>query len=162
MRRNLLLLTLGLVLATAVGAIWWRLHAKRPPQVNASEYESDMTEGLVRGVLKELGGNAPSVCFLSFGEGRKPPSQAFVSRFATCRPEVRSAGSAVAPPIGKFFEISTGRRGLIIQVVEFRQIIPGCFEVVVAFSNLPAGRDHFIYRVVDEGGDWRVKSRTPV
>lgn len=159
MRGRLPWIVIGLLLAAVACGIWWRLDSRRPPQVNALEYESDMTEGLVRGVLKELGGNAPAVCFVSFGEGHTPPSPAFVNRFSTCRPQVRSSGSSVAPPIGKIFEISTGKRGLIIQIIKFRQIIPGCFDVVVAFSNLPPGHDQFVYRVVNEGGDWRIKSR---
>lgn len=156
-------MVLLLVVAVAMlgGGFWWWQHSRIPARVNASEYETDMTEGLVRGVLRELGTGGPPVCFLAFGEGRTPPSRAFIARFVNTTPELRSSGSSVSPPNGKFFEVSNGRPGLIVRVISFREITPSVFESVVAFSNLPAGRDRFVYRVAQQGGEWVVLNRKP-
>lgn len=162
MRRATLVILLAVVVAGALGGgFWWWRHSRIPPRVNASPYESDMTEGLVRGVLHELGGSGPPVCFLAFGEGRTPPSPGFIARFASTYPELRSSGSSVSPPIGKHFEVSNGRPGLIVRVISFREITPSVCEAVVAFSNLPAGRDRYIYRVAKQGGEWVVLNRRP-
>ena len=47
MRRALIAVGLGLALA---GSFWWLRPLAHPPPVNASLYETDMTEGLVRGI----------------------------------------------------------------------------------------------------------------
>jgi hypothetical protein len=154
------LVILGLALMVA-GGLWWRHRAAHPPPVNASIYETDMTEHLVRLILVEVRPTAPPVCFLAFGEGGTPPSQQFLARFFGSQPAVRSYGSAAAPPIAKYFEVSTGKPGLVIHVIRFKEIIHGTFDVLVAFSNLPAGHDRFTYRVSELGGEWTLKSRTP-
>ena len=158
MRRVIIAVGLGLALA---GSFWWLRPPAPPPRVNASLYETDMTEGLVRGILSELKPPVPPVCFLAFGEGFTPPSQTFLARFAGNRPPVRSCGSAVSPPIGQDIEVSTGRPGLMVHVIRFKKIIPGTFDVWVALSNLPPGHDHFIYRVSQAIGEWKIESRRP-
>ena len=157
MRRAIIAVGLGLALA---GGFWW-LRPALPPRVNASLYETDMTEGLVRGILSELKPPVPPVCFLAFGEGFTPPSQTFLARFAGNRPPVRSCGTAVSPPIGQDIEVSTGRPGLMVHVIRFKKIIPGTFDVWVALSNLPPGHDHFIYRVSNTTSEWKIESRRP-
>ena len=157
MRRAIIAVGLGLALA---GSFWWLRPPAPPPRVNASLYETDMTEGLVRGILSELKPPVPPVCFLAFGEGFTPPSQTFLSRFAGNRPPVRSCDYAVSA-IGKNFEVSTGRPGLMVHVIRFKQIIPGTFDVWVALSNLPPGHDHFVYRVSHAIGEWKIESRQP-
>lgn len=147
----------------AVGLVaggFWKWRASIPPApVNVSPFETDMTVGLLRGILGELGPSAPPVCFLAFGEARTPPSGGFMSRFGRTRPQLRSFGSAVAPPINRFFEISNGRPGLVISVISFREITTSLFEFEVVFSNLPAGQDRYLYKVMNQGGDWVVVSR---
>jgi len=151
----------GLVLAL-LGGLWWRhAHPAHPPRVNASIYETDMMEGLVREILTEFQPPLPSVCFLAFGDGTTSPSAEFIARFAGSQPAVRRCGSAVSPPVGKFFEISTGRPGLVVHIVRFKEFLPGAFDVEVAFSNLPSGHDRFIYRVIRIGAEWQVKGRKP-
>jgi hypothetical protein len=147
-----------LVLALA-GGFWWRHHPAHPAPVNASLYETDMTENLVRAILTEFTPPVPSVCFLAFGDGSTPPSRAFIARFAGSQPAVRSCASSVSPPTGQFFETSTGRPGLVVHIVSFKELVPGAFDVLVAFSNLSPGHDHFIYRVSNIAGEWKVKSR---
>lgn len=159
-RATKLILLLG-VAAVLGGGFWWWRHPRISPRVNASEYENEMTAGLVRGVLSELGTSGPPVCFLAFGEGRTPPSASFIAQFASSHPEVRSSGSSVSPPVGKHLEVSSGRPGLIVRIISFREITPSVSEAIVAFSNLPAGHDRFIYRIAKEGGEWIVQSRKP-
>jgi hypothetical protein len=144
----------GLVLA---GGYWWLHRPTHPAPVNASIYETDMTEGLMRGILRELKPPVPPVCFLAFGDGSTSPSQAFIARFAGSQPAVRSCGSAASPPTGQFFETSTGRPGLVIHVISFKEFISGTFDVRVALSN----KDRFVYRVSNVTGEWKIKSRQP-
>jgi hypothetical protein len=158
MRRSAI--TIFLVLALAGGFVWLH-HPAHPAPVNASLYEMDMTEGLVRGILTELKPPVPSICFLAFGDGFTSPSPAFIARFAGSQPAVRSCGSAVSPPGGMFFEMSTGKPGLVVHILSFKELIPGTFDALVAFSNLPAGHNRFTYRVSNRNSEWKIESRKP-
>lgn len=161
MRSTIIRIALVLAVVAMAGGFWCSQQQRTPSRVNGSAYESEMIEGLVRGLLQELGPQAPPVCFLAFGEGATTPSPGFVARFAGTRPAIKSVGSAVSPPIGKFFDKSSGRPGLIIHIVSFKEYIPGTFDVLVAFSNLPSGHDRFIYRLSSLTGEWKIKSRQP-
>jgi hypothetical protein len=154
------LIAVGLALAVA-GGYWWLRPPKHPPPVNASLYETDMIEGLVRGILPQLPPPVPPVCFLAFGDGRTSPSRQFLARFAGSQPAVRSCGSAASPPIDKYFDVYTGRQGLIVHIVSFKQFTHGTFDVLVSFSNLPPGHDRFTYRISTIAGEWTVRSRKP-
>lgn len=156
MRRTIL--NVGLLLLVAGGIWWWRRPA-HPPVVNASIYETDMVEGLVRGLLTELKPPVQPVCFLAFGGGTTSPSEAFIARFKGSDPEVCGCGAAAMPLVGRQFETSTGRPGLIIHVVEFKEITPSTFDALVSFSNLPEGRNRFTYRVWKTSGEWKIKNR---
>ena len=158
MPRAITAIVVGLVLA---GGLWWWHRPAHPAPVNASLYETDITEHFVRGVLAELQPPVPPVCFLAFGDGSTSPSEAFIARFDGSQPAVRSCGSAVAPPVGKYFEISTGRPGLVVHVISVKEFIPGTFDVLASFSNLPAGHDRFSYRISELAGEWKIKSRNP-
>ena len=151
---------IGLALALA-GGLWWHYHPVHPAPVKASLYENDMTEGLLRLLLAEMKPPVPPVCFLAFGAGRTPPSRQFLARFRGTQPEVRGCDSAASPPIGKYFDYSTGRPGLIVHIVSFAENQSGSFDVVVAFSDLPAGRNQFTYHVDNFSGYWQIKSRKP-
>jgi hypothetical protein len=157
MKRISIAIFLGLAL---IGGFRWWHHPKHPAPVNASLYETEMTEGLVRAMLAELKPPVPPVCFLAFGDGATPPSREFIVRFAGSQPTVRSCDSTASPPIGAYFETSTGRPGLVIHIIRFKEFIPGTFDVLVSFSNLPAGHDRFTYRIANLGGDWVIRSRT--
>jgi hypothetical protein len=156
MRRALVLAGLGLLLA---GGLWGWHRPSHPAPVKASLYETDMVEGLIRGLLTELNPPVPPVCFLAFGDGTTPPSAAFVSRFADSHPGVRSCNSAALPPVGRQFEVSTGQPGLVIHIIRFKEVLPGSFDVLVRFSNLPNGQDRFTYRISSVGGEWKIESR---
>jgi hypothetical protein len=158
MRRFVIVIVCGLL---AAGAVFYWLHRPtHPATVNARLYENDMVEGLVRRLLTRLNPPLPAVCFLAFGDGTMPPGPGFIARFAGCSPVVRSCGSASMPPINQFFDTRTGRPGLIIHIVHFKEIKPGIFEVQVSFSNLPPGHDEFIYHVTELSGDWIITSCT--
>jgi len=156
MRRAIVFIIAVLLLA---GGLWWWLCPSHPAPVETSIYETDMVEGVVRELLAELKPPVPSVCFLAFGDGTTTPSPAFVSRFVGSSPAVRGCGSAAMPPVGNQFEISTGRPGLIIHVVEFKEITPTAFDVLIRFSNLPEGQNRFTYRVGKISGEWKIHGR---
>ena len=156
MRPAIIVIGLALVLA---GGWWWLRPPSHPAPVIASIYETDMVEGLIRKVLAELPPPVPQVCFLAFGDGRTSPSRAFLARFTGSQPAVCSCAAAASPPIGKYFDASTGREGLIVHIASFKEVIPGSCDVLVRFSNMPPGHDRFTYRVINIGGDWTVKSR---
>ena len=57
----------------ALGVCWWKVHhGKIPPRANMVDYESDMTEQLLRGIFPELDPGNPPFYFLAFGETRTP------------------------------------------------------------------------------------------
>ena len=87
------------------------------------------------------------------------PSGAFIARFAGSHPLVESFKYSTRPPGGKVIEVSTGKTGVIVQIISFREFIPGTFDVLVAFSNLPASQNRFVYRVSNMNGGWEIKSR---
>lgn len=161
MGRIIIKIVLVLAVVAVVGGFWWSQHKTAPQRVNGSAYESEMIEKLVLGLLQELGSQAPPVCFLAFGDGATQPSPGFVARFAGTHPTVKDAGSAVSPPIGKFFDKSNGRPGLVIHIVSFKEYVSGIYDVLVTFSNLPSGHNRFIYRISKATGEWKVKSRKP-
>jgi hypothetical protein len=157
MRRALIVIGLGLAL---IAGLWWTFRRPaHPPPVNASIYETDMIESLVRGVLAEFKPPLPAVCFLAFGDGTTSPSVSFISRFSGSLPEVRGCESAASPPVGNYFETSTGKPGLVMHIVQFKEYVPGTFDVEVSLSNLPPGHDHFTYRLIRSEGEWRIESR---
>ena len=55
----------------------------------------------------------------------------------------------------------TGRPGVIIQIISFREISHDEFDFLVALSNKPPGHDRFIYRLFNIGGDWKITSHKP-
>ena len=155
----LLLAVIGLGFA---GFGWWRSHHPvHPPHVNAAEYESDMTEALVRGILDQLDAKAPHTCFLAFGEGLTPPGSDFLARFKGARLTVRTCHAAVAPPNGKYYDIISGQEGLMLHVLKIKEFIALHYDVTVSLSNLPAGHNLFIYRIGNLGGDWKIESCKP-
>jgi hypothetical protein len=158
-KRTPVILLLTLVVAAAG---WWRFHPVHPPQhANLSEFETDMIAGLLRGIFQEQGADHPPVFFVAFGEARTPPSYAFLARFAGQMPPVRAFTSAVLTPTGLVLETSTGRPGVIIQVIRFKEYIPGTYDVLVTLSNRPGGHERFTYRVTGLGDTWIIKSRRP-
>jgi hypothetical protein len=158
MKKTAIIVTLILGIIV-VGAAWRVHHARTPQRVEAAGFESDMTEALVRGISPEL--QNASVCFVAFGEDKTAPSWPFIARFAGSHPPVESFKYSTSSPGGKILDVSTGRAGVTVQIISFKEFVPGTFDVLVAFSNLPSGRDRFVYRISGTGGDWTIKSRKP-
>ena len=146
----------------ASGLCWWQLHhAKNHRRANVVEFESDMTERLLRGIFQELDTGNPPVYFVAFGEARTQPSRAFMERFADHVPPVQVFTSSVSTPNGLVLETDNGRAGVIIQIISFHEFSPGAFDVLVALSQRPARHDRFTYRLFNIGGDWKITSRKP-
>ncbi len=152
-----------LVFAVVVVSLgWWKFHhAKNPRHANVSEYESDMTAGLLHIIFQELDSRHPPVYFIAFGEARTEPSYSFITQFAGHHPPVRSFTAAVSTPNGLVLETATGRAGVIIQIISFKEFVTGTFDILVALSNQPPGHDRFTYRIFNNGGDWILRSRKP-
>ncbi|MDR3460433.1 MAG: hypothetical protein P4N60_23640 [Verrucomicrobiae bacterium] len=162
--RHLVIIIVSLLLVVATWA-GWRRHVfnelKIAHPANVAEFESDMTEALARQIFQELQKNGPSAFFLAFGERLTPPSGAFIARFQNVQPRVERFDAAVMPPTGMIMDTSSGRIGLIVQIIKIKPYVVGEYEVEVAISNAKAGWDHFVYRIFNAGGEWRVKGRTP-
>jgi hypothetical protein len=158
-------LTVGFILAGVIlllGGVWLHHHFRHPQKVNASIFENDMMESLVRGMLRENSLRDAPVCFIAFGEGRTPPSPEFIARFADCRrPAVRGVNNSVSPPVNRYFEKVNGRPGLILRIIQFQEFISSVFDVTVSISNLPPGHDRIVYRISNSTGEWVITKRTP-
>jgi hypothetical protein len=153
------IIALFLILA---GVAWWGWHRPKNPRfANVAEYETDMTEALLRGILQEQDAGRPPVYFVAFGETLAAPGPDFIARFADHEPPVRSLISSTIPANRMIIETSTGRVGLIVQIINLKEFIPGTFDVCVRFSNLPSGRDRFTYRISNIAGEWKIESRKP-
>jgi hypothetical protein len=152
----------GVVLLVA-GVVWFNRSPVHAGRINVSPFENDMMENLLRGVIKEDGIRGDSVCFLSFGEGRTPPSSDFMKRFIDCHsPAVQGVDTSVSTAINRFFQKDNGRPGTIIQIIDFKQYLPDVFEITVSLSCLPHGHDRVVYRIAKVAGVWGISKRTPV
>jgi hypothetical protein len=156
----ILLIVVILTFATAGVFLWQRHQPKHPIRVNTSEYETDMIEGLVRGILQEPGMRQMPVCFLSFGDTLTPPKLNFIKRFSGSHPVVKAYGASMATP-GGFFEPNTGHQGVLIQIIGFKEYISLHYDVEVSFAHLPSSHKLFTYRVENTVGDWVVESCKP-
>jgi hypothetical protein len=152
-----------LILGIAVAGLGWRQwHQTRGLRhANLGEFDPDMTAGLLNGIFQELGAEDPPVYFVAFGEARTEPDEAFIARFADHIPPVRSFTASVSTPNGLVLETSTGRPGVIIQIIHATEYIPGTFDVLVELSNLPARHNRFFYRLSNVGGEWKIEGRKP-
>jgi len=150
----------SLALLAVVG--WWGLaHYRHHQPVAVAEFETDLTAGLVQGIIQELAADESSVYFITFGEAQTEPSPGFIARFAGQFPPVRSLESSVHTPNGLILDTASGRPGVIIQILRIKPVIPGTCDVWVTFPNRRAGPKDLTYRVFDQDGAWTIKSRLP-
>jgi hypothetical protein len=159
MKITRLILLLIAILAAVGGRALMHIHHPRP--VNPVAFETDLTQGLVQGIIKELDADGPKVYFLTFGEIWAEPSPDFIARFAGHFPPVRGFESSVHTPNGLILDTASGQPGVIIQILRFKPVIPGTCDVWVTFPNRPAGPKQFTYRMFDYAGAWTIKSRLP-
>jgi len=157
-------LTLRILLSLALLAavVWWgRAHFRHSQPVAVAEFETDLTEGLVQGIIKELDADGPKVYFLTFGEVWAEPSPDFIARFAGHFPPVRGFESSVHTPNGLILDTASGRPGVIIQILRIKPVIPGTSDVWVTFPNRQSAPKDVTYRMFDNSGTWTIKSRLP-
>jgi len=152
---------LSLALLTAV--TWGGLaHFRHHQPVALAEFETDLTEGLVQGIIKELDADGPKVYFLTFGEVWAEPSPDFISRFAGHFPPVRGFESSVHTPNGLILDTASGRPGVIIQILRMKPVIPGTCDVWVTFPNRQTSPRAITYRVFDQDGAWTINPSSAV
>jgi hypothetical protein len=151
-------LFLGLLVAAGGG---WFIHGHDARRANREAFETDLTEGLVQGIMQEMDADGPKFYFLAFGAEQTNPSRLFIARFARHFPPVRGIASAFMLRNGKMVETAGGRAGVVIQIIRCKKIGPGTADLRVVFPKLPAGGNRFVYRLTDTGGKWTIQSRQP-
>jgi hypothetical protein len=152
----------GIVIAALALAGWvWLRPVHHLGNVDASPFENDMVEALVRGILQEDGLRDSQLCFLGFGEGGTSPGADFIARFDDCRnPSVAALNSTVNPPINRVLEKKNGHAGTVIKIIDIHQTQADVYNVTVSLSCLPAGHDHVSYHVANVSDTW-VARRNP-
>jgi len=152
-----------MVFGMMVAGGWWLLtHTHNPRRANMAEFETDMTEALMRGIMQELDAGQAKFYFVAFGEERTDPSRLFIARFAAHFPPVRGISSAFTRRNGQVIETAHAQIGVIIQVIRIKKIDAETFDVLVQFPKSPAGGNRFAYRMADDGGKWNIQRRLPV
>jgi len=158
--RRTLLITACVLIAAVVLAVLWLRPPAHYQRIDASPFENDAVEALVRDLLQQDGLRDTSVCFLAFGEGGASPHSDFIDRFADCHhPAVLALNATVNPSPSLVLEKHNGHAGLVIKIIQLRELIPNDYDITVSLSNLPSGRDQVIYHVINSGGNWTVKKR---
>ena len=160
MNKSVLILLMAGLLAAGVGG-WWFHSPHDARRVNMEAFESEMTAGLLRGIIQELDADQPKAYFVAFGEARTEPSRLFMARFAGHNPPVRGIASSFTMNNGQEMETTRARTGVFIQILHCQQVTPGTFDVLVLFPKLPDGENRFTYRMFNQGGDWTILRRSP-
>jgi hypothetical protein len=151
---------MGIVALVLAGFLWLR-PVHHLGNIDASPFENDMVEALVRAILLEDEFRDSQVCFLGFGEGGTSPGTDFIARFDDCQhPGVAALNGTVSPPVNRILEKKNGHAGTVIKIIELNQTQPDVYDVTVALSCLPAGHDHVVYHVANVSGTW-VARRNP-
>jgi hypothetical protein len=145
----------------AVAAGWWLHLTHDPRRANMAAFESDMTEGLLRGIIQELDAGQPKAYFVSFGAAQTDPSRLFMARFGGHNPPVRGLSSSFTLRDGQRVETARARTAVFIQILRCQQFSPETFDVLVLFPKLPDGENRFTYRVFNQSGNWTILRRVP-
>ena len=155
--------TIAISLGILAVVTWWLLaHSHHSRKSNMAEFETDLTETLVRGIMQEMDGAQPKYYYVAFGEERTDPSRLFIARFASHIPPTRGISSAFDKRNGQVVETAHARMGVIIQIVRFKKIDAETMDVLVQFLNQPAGENRFAYRMSGQGGKWSIQRHLPV
>jgi hypothetical protein len=153
---------LVLITAAIVIGLGYRVFFSTPKefrQVDVAEYESEMTEALLRGILQDIGTNGGAGLFLAFGHRLTSPTDAFLEKFSGHVPPVRSYAASSVSPTGDILDATSGNAGVMIQIAKIERKSDGEFDVEAAMSNLPASSNRFLYTLVQRDGEWVVRSR---
>jgi hypothetical protein len=148
--------------ALVLAAGWLVVHSHHTRKSNMVEFETDLTETLVRGIIQEMDAGQPKYYYVAFGEGRTDPSRLFMARFASHIPPTRGISSAYDTRNGQVTETAHARLGVIIQIVRFKKIDEETMDVLVQFPNQAAGENRFAYRLSSQGGKWSIQRRLPI
>jgi hypothetical protein len=147
--KNPAIIIILLVASLAIGLGWWWLHPRDARRENMGEFESDMTEALLHGIIQDFDGNQPKPYYVTFGEAGTEPSRVFMARFSAHNPRVQGIVGA-----------SPGR-GVVVQIIRIKRITEGAFVYSVKFPNLPAGDNRFLYRLSNASGNWAIERKLP-
>lgn len=158
--KKYLIMALVLGLPMAVGG-WLLLRPHHPRQENMEKFETDITAGLLQGIIQETDADKPRYYYVAFGEERTDPSRLFIARFASHFPPVRGISSAAMLRDGQWQETSSARIGVIIQIIRVKKNRDDTFEALVRFPKQPAGQNRLRYRLVQNHGQWRVQYHVP-
>ena len=140
---------------------WWLFHAGESRSGNMVKFESDLTEGLLLGIMKEMDEDKPKFYFIAFGKERTDPSRLFIARFAGHFPQVRGLSSAFTMHNGQLLETASGHIGVAVQILHLKENQNGTDDALVVFPKLPEGQNRFTYRLTEEAGRWTVKFKLP-
>jgi len=127
-----------------------------------AEFETDLTETLVRGIIQEMDAGQPKYYYVAFGEERTDPSRLFMAQFAGHIPPTRGISSAFNKRNGQLVETAHARTGVIIQIIRFKKIDAETVDVLVQFPNQPVGENRFVYRMSCQAGKWSIQRHLPL
>jgi len=129
--------------------------------VDVAAHESDMTAAVLADLFRMVKTNDVEVVFLAFGHRLTPPTDAFISRFSSHQPPVRSVAESKVSPTGAIVERGSGKAGAIVQIATIQKKSAAESDVEVALSSLPPNSNRFLYTVARENGTWKVKNSKP-
>jgi len=150
-----------LILGLVAGGGWWFVSARDARHANMVTMENAATEALLQAIIRENDAPQPKFYFVGFGTPPTDPSRLFLARFATHVPPVRGTSSATTVRNGLVQETASGRTGVVIQVIYFKKIKAGTFDLQVRFPKLATGPNQFTYRMIQNGTEWGIKYKVP-
>ena len=114
--------------------------------------DEDIAEAVFRFQIERCyESNPPKVYFLSFM--RKDPTGDFMARFRANNPVVRKHSQMS----GEYTDLESGKRGIVLSVEKLNRISATEFQVEGACVAGGRNGNGFVYSVMRERGEWKVK-----